>query len=175
MSDSVTCYKPPISTITLNIMNSDLLSHVNTYLEEKAHQHEGEDIDVDEVLSIYSFLTHDKPKLLEFALEVLDKQENHRIVEVISQSTGRSFHVIQGSQSRQYLILPNFCPCQSFSQLFNKVPITSNGKISSDSITPLCKHLFAVSVATSLNRLNKQYVSDEKFMEIFRSVDTKHM
>jgi predicted nucleic acid-binding Zn finger protein len=157
-------------------MENNLLLHINTYFEEKAHHNNGDGVDVDEVLSVYSFLTHDKPKLLEVALEVLDKQENHRIVQVISQSTGRSFHLIQGSQNRKYLILSNFCPCQSFSQLFNKAATKSHAamKITDAPLSALCKHMFAVSLATSLSRIDKQVVSDAQFMEIFRSVEVEH-
>jgi predicted nucleic acid-binding Zn finger protein len=156
---------------------TNLLSHVNKQLEEKAHN--GDDVDVEAVLSIYSFLTHDKPKLMEAALEVLDKQDNHRIIEVISQSTGRSFHLIQGSQCRKYLVLSNYCPCQSFSQLFHKSSNITNGRNISISATssppPLCKHMFAVALATSLGRLDVQHVTDANFMEIFKSVEAMHI
>jgi predicted nucleic acid-binding Zn finger protein len=143
----------------------------------------------EEVLAIYSFLTYHKPKLLEASLEVLDKQDHHRVTQVVSQSTGRSFHLVKGTSSssqshthshththtnthtQTYLVLSNYCPCKSFTQLFSTSPRDVSMNNQGIDLMCMCKHLFAVKLATSLGRIDKQTVSDEKFMEIFKSME----
>mmetsp|Transcript_20111 Transcript_20111/g.33875 ORF Transcript_20111/g.33875 Transcript_20111/m.33875 type:complete len:166 (+) Transcript_20111:121-618(+) len=149
--------------------NVSLISLVDNFLSGRISN--DEEVDVEEVLSIYSFITHDKPKLIEVALEVIDKQDNHRIIQVVSESTNRSFHLVQGSRAQKYLILPNYCPCQSFSHLFNHITEPAyTGNATRRTVTQsLCKHMLAVKMATSLNRIDKRSVSDDKFMEIFKS------
>lgn len=146
-----------------------LFSLIRKNFEESCH--ENGKIDTEEVLSVYSFLTYDKPKLLETALEVIDKQENRKIVEMISESTNRSFYVVDGSQGRKYLILSSYCPCQSFSFTFNKNKTNSSNR---DRVNHsfLCKHLLAISVAASLNRVDKRYLSDASFIDSFRSIES---
>jgi predicted nucleic acid-binding Zn finger protein len=151
-------------------MEDSLLRRTQAYFEEKYQESSVCEINPEEVLSVYSFLTHCSPKLIEAALEVIDKQDNHRILKIVSQSTGRSFYLVQGSQIQKYLILSNYCPCPSFSQLFNKTSNMNFENITIDQKPPTpCKHLFAVSLATSLKRIDVQSVSDARFMELYQS------
>ena len=157
-------------------MSEDLLTHVKQYYETKVSEKLNDEVDVDEVLSLYSFLTYDKPKLLEGALEVIDKQPNHKIIEVTCQSMKRSFFVVNGSQGRQYLVLTGYCPCQSYSNLFNHQTRDNHcpSGVFQDHKVVYCKHLLAVSVATALNKIEKQVLSDVEFMEMFKSVELRH-
>lgn len=113
----------------------------------------GNDIDV---LKSVSFILHDNRKLLESAVEILGEEPPATgVKQFISSSCGRVCWKVRGSQDRDYTCLANYCSCPSFFQQSKQV----DGKI-------FCKHLLAIKLATVMQLMDTETVSDERFVEV---------
>ena len=103
-----------------------------------------------------SFILFDHRKLLESAVEMLgDDGQSTGVKEYVSNSCGRKFWKVRGSQDREYTCLRSFCSCQSY--------LIQTKQATTDVI---CKHLLAIKIADMMGLVEKEEVTDEKFVEL---------
>lgn len=109
-----------------------------------------------EILKSVSFILHDNRKLLEAASEILGEDQHSGGVKMfVSTSCGRKCWKIRGSHDKDYTCLTSYCSCPSFFLQSKQC----DGRV-------YCKHLLAIKLATMLNLVEVESVSDEKFVEV---------
>mmetsp|Transcript_71722 Transcript_71722/g.140887 ORF Transcript_71722/g.140887 Transcript_71722/m.140887 type:complete len:156 (-) Transcript_71722:358-825(-) len=134
-------------------MISDAQSDLIGALQKKHAVNKGTDI---EILKGLSFILFDHRKLLESAVEMLgDDGQSTGVKEYVSNSCGRKFWKVRGSQDREYTCLRSFCSCQSY--------LIQTKQATTDVI---CKHLLAIKIADMMGLVEKEEVTDEKFVEL---------
>jgi predicted nucleic acid-binding Zn finger protein len=108
-----------------------------------------------EVLKSLDFALFDNRKLLESAVEMIGEDGRHSIKQFSSVSCGRKCWKVRGSQDREYTCLSSFCSCPSYLMQSKQ----ASGRV-------LCKHLLAIKIAGMLGSVEKEEVSDERFVDL---------
>lgn len=115
-----------------------------------------------DVLKSLNFVLFDNRKFLESAVELINEDVNCTVKQFNSISCSRKCWTIKGSHDTRYLCLEAFCSCPSFLNQAKQIP----GKV-------MCKHLFAIKLATVLGRISVETVSDEQFVDIICAEQNK--
>ena len=113
----------------------------------------------EEIFKSLYFIFSNSTKIVEASLEILDKG-----CVTCFQCQERKFYKVKSTNmSNEYLVLMDYCPCKSYSELFksycNNFHLHSTGKF-------LCKHILACRIAELLKKINVNIVNNERFVEI---------
>jgi predicted nucleic acid-binding Zn finger protein len=108
-----------------------------------------------EILKSLDFVLFDNRKLLESAVEMIGEDGKQGIKQFSSISCGRKCWKVRGSHDREYTCLSSFCSCPSYLMQSKQ----ASGRV-------LCKHLLAIKIAGMLGLVEKEEVSDERFVDL---------
>ena len=120
--------------------------------------------DPDDVLRAARFYLHDQIKVLEAAVEVLDHKEPIECVDCVGPGdfVARSYWRVPSSSKQGglnpewYTCMETGCTCVRYIELARAVD---------PSMTPMCKHLIAVRLATALKLVKYTRANAEDFSE----------
>jgi predicted nucleic acid-binding Zn finger protein len=111
------------------------------------------DNEIDDILRSYLFILNHQKELLQRAIILLDDTE---ILKIESQTSKRHFWIIKGVNRKTYRVLDSYCPCRSYLD-----QIQTLGREEA-----LCKHLIAISLGTSLHKIESRSLGNEDFIKM---------
>jgi predicted nucleic acid-binding Zn finger protein len=109
--------------------------------------------EIDNVMRSYLFILQHQKEILQRAILLLDDTD---ILKIESQTSKRHFWIIKGVNRKTYRVLDSYCPCRSYLD-----QIQQNGREEA-----LCKHLIAISLGTSLHRIESRSLGNEDFIKM---------
>lgn len=115
-------------------------------------------VETEIVLSTVWSILRDQPKLIEHALNILDKDPKSCAVKRFTDAFSRHFYTVRGEEDDESICFENFCSCPSFAQL-------SSGH----EMKIMCKHLLAIRIARALNSVEEIHASPEHAGSIISS------
>lgn len=120
---------------------------------EQSYEKKKKNICSEDVLKSYLFLLSHQRDLLQQAILLLD---DIQIIKIENHSTIRHFWIINDLNRNNYRVLDSYCPCRFF---FDQVQQIGRDKA-------LCQHLIAISVGTSLRKIESRTFSNEDFVKM---------
>ena len=120
--------------------------------------------DREELLRMCRFYLYDQLKVLESAVDIVDSPfvsgTGASVVSKVrcyrSQSSARSFWIVPGSRGAEYTCVSGGCTCQSYLEMSKSAGVN---------IEVMCKHLIAIRLATALDMVVHETLSDENFVQ----------
>jgi len=117
----------------------------------------------EEVFKSLHFIFHDNVRVIEMALDIVDKGV---VTSITSSSCDRSFHRVRSApMSETYIVLNHHCSCKSYSEQFR---VLSSQPYEHYKVTPVvCKHMLAVKLGAILGKItNSSIVTDDVFVDM---------
>ena len=116
--------------------------------------------DREELLRMCRFYLYDQLKVLESAVDIVDGPfvsggVTSKVRCCHSHSGARSFWMVPGSRGAEYTCVSGGCTCQSYLEMSKSAGVN---------VEVMCKHLIAIRLATALDMVAHETLSDESFV-----------
>jgi predicted nucleic acid-binding Zn finger protein len=110
--------------------------------------------EIEDILRSYLFILHQQKDLLQKAILLLDDIE---IIKIESQTTLRHFWMVNDFNRRStYRVLDCYCPCRDYFDQIQRF----------GSEDAFCPHLIAISLGTSLKKIESRSFGNEDFVKM---------
>ncbi|RYH28374.1 hypothetical protein EON65_12440 [archaeon] len=124
-------------------------------------------VEVDDILSVASFILHDQDKLVDSCLDLLDHGDAVR--EVRHAESDRKYWRVTDRrtdhQEQTYICLERYCSCNYFTAYVKSYSSTDSAQENKKFV--MCKHLGAIRLAIALGRCSRIDLPLDKFLQSY--------